>query len=407
VIGAGASGSVATLTALNYGLNVITLEANKKVGVHTGSKIDIIENIGIDHIIKELNLPVTGRSNISRWHSPNYNFELKSEINDFFIKRGPDDDSFDIKNMHKAKDKGAQILTNTHPIKFEWDKDNNVKQVIAKNNGKKIEIKPDFIIGADGVNSNVSQLSGLSKTEQLVGEFQAYGVLGIDFNLPTEITHVFFDRTIAPGGYVFTVKNGDKNCVLGIGLDPLLTNKTPKEHYQKLKLHQTISKILNNAKIRSNFCGYGKFGLLKNRAIGNIMLVGDAGRLLDPLFGFGLKQAILSGHAAANVCKSVKESTAQKQPCKEYESSISPLINEIKLNLFLRKSYRKINNQDIDAIVKILADIQEEGLTLDYLFKRNNRILLKHIFKNGKRSTLMFLKAFPNIAEYFLKIHLL
>ncbi len=83
------------------------------------------------------------------------------------------------------------------------------------------------------------------------------------------------------------------------------------------------------------------------------------------------------------------------------------LINDIKLSLFLRKAYRKINNQDIDAIVKILTGIQEEGLTLDYIFRRDNLLLLKHILKNGKRSTLMFLKTFPNIAEYLLKINFL
>lgn len=396
---------MATLAALKYGLNVITMETNNKVGAHTGTKIDIIENVGIDHIINELNLSINGKSNISRWHSPNYNFDLKSEINDFFIKRGSDIDSFDSKNIQRAEDNGLKLLLNTYPIKFEWDKNSNVKKVIAKSNKKKIQIEPDFIIGADGVNSTVSNISGLSKKERVFGEFHAYGVYGTDFNLPTGLTHIFFDKKLSPGGYVYAVKNGEKSCVLGVGLDPLLTNNAPEECYQKLKTHKIISKILNNAKISSEFSGFGKFGLLKKRAIGNVMLIGDAGRLLNPLFGFGLKQAILSGYIAANVCKSVKESATQRDVCGEYESNISSLINEIKFSLFLRKVYRKITNKDINTVIKILIESQKDGLDFDYIFKKDNKILIKNILRNPGSCAEISLKALPNLAEYLLKIY--
>jgi len=392
------------LAALKFGLKVITIESENNIGIHTSSKIDIIENINVDHIFKKLNLPINGKSNSSKWHSPKHSFELRSEINDLFIKRGKDEDSFEKRVIEKAKDEGGELLTNCQPTEFICNKDKYVEKVIIKKNNEKVEIEPKFVIGADGVNSNVLKLSGLSKSEKKYGEFHAYGVVGNNFDIPTEMTHIFFDRDFAPGGYIFTVKNQENDCVLGLGLDPSLTNNTPEEHYKMLKSNSKIFNIIKNANIKGRFQGYGKLRYLKNHSVGNVMLVGDAGGFLDLFLGFGLKQAIITGFKAAKVCKNDIDGVAQKKPYLEYESSIIELKKEIKLSIFLRKTYRKINNEEIDTIVKILSDLQKDGITLDYLFKKENSLLLKHILKNGKNSMNIFLKSFPNIAEYLLKI---
>jgi len=219
------------------------------------------------------------------------------------------------------------------------------------------------------------------------------------------MTHVFFDKEFAPGGYVFSVKNQEDECVLGLGIDPFLTKNTLDEHYKMLKNNNKIFNIIKNAKINGEFQGYGKLGYLRNHSVGNVMLVGDAGRFLDPFLGFGLKQAIITGFKAAEVCKNNIDSSSQKKPYLEYESSILDLKKEIKLSIFLRKAYRKINNEEIDTIIKILRDLQKDGITLDNLFKKENSLILKHILKNGKNSTKIFLKTIPNISEYLLKIH--
>jgi flavin-dependent dehydrogenase len=403
VIGAGAAGSVTALTASKFDLNVTILESKSNVGIKTGSKLDIIESIGVERIFKELKLPIIGKSNNSKWYSPNYDFELKSEICDFYIKRGLSDDSFDKINIEKSLDNGSKLITNSHPIKFEWKKNNNVKRVIAKNKGKKIEIEPKFIIGSDGVYSSVLRLSGLCKTEKNFGEFHAYGIFCQNLNLPIDVTHVFFDNDIAPGGYVFTASS-NKNSILGIGLDPLLTDKTPKDFFQKIKCHSKISKILDKVKIQNDFYGIGKISLLRKRAIGNIMLVGDAGRFLDPFLGFGLNQAIQSGYFAARTCGDSINNIGDRDPSKEFELKISQLKNELKLSLFIRKVYRKINNSDIDLVIKILIDAQKQGLSLDTILKEKNSILIKNILKNGGKSTKLFLKAFPNFIDYLFRI---
>jgi len=404
VVGAGIAGTVASLKALKHGLDVIILEKEKSVAEKIDTKLDLTENIGIEHIIEELDLPIHDTSNKSRWFSPNNIFDYKSTIYDLYVKRGNDDDSFEKQTISRIKDNGGTLLTVTSIKNFVYER-NDVNKVIVKRNKENVEIEPSFIIGADGAESKVLQLSGLNRSQRILGEFHGYGVFGTDFNLPIGVTHVYFDRMIAPGGYIFATRSKHNECVLGIGIDPYLTDMSPKEHYEKAMADKRISDILQGANILNQLQGYGKYGLLKQHAIGNIMMAGDAGFFSDPFLCYGVRQAILSGYNAANVCKSSLESSLDVEPCMAFESSMKGLQNDIKLGLFLRKVYRRIDNNDLDAIVRIVSDAQDEGLDVDYLFKEKNSLLIKHILKNGGSCTKMFLKSLPYLFEYLLKTH--
>jgi digeranylgeranylglycerophospholipid reductase len=404
IVGAGVAGSVAALTASKYGLNTILVEEQKQVGHGIYTKLDLTESIGIEQIIKELDLPVHAKSNKSKWFSPNHILNYKSEIYDLYIKRGGDDDSFEKKNISRILDNGGRVLTNTHLKEFKLRKNSFIKKLTLKNDNDTIEIEPKFIIGADGVNSKILRLSGLSKYEHIFGEFHAIGIYGKDFDLPARVTHIFFDKNIAPGGYIFAAKTENNECVLGVGFDPSMTNKSPKEHFEKAKSNKLISKILKDAKILNHFSGFGKYGFLQRHSIGNLMLAGDAGRFGDPFLCYGVRPAILSGYNATNTCKTLLESTSDLSQSMKYESSMMDLQNAIKIGLFLRKVYKKLNNKDIDVIVKILSDAQEDGLDLDRLFRCNNNILIKHLLKNMGGCSHIVLRALPNVAEYFFKI---
>ena len=405
VVGAGIAGSVAALKALHHGLNVILIENEKSVAGTIDTKLDLTENTGIEHLIEELRLPIHDTSNKSKWFSSNQVFNYESQFYDLNVKRGRDDDSFEKQTFSRIQDMGGILLLDTTLKGFNSRENNIVKKVLAKNKNDAVEIEPSFIIGADGVNSKVLQLSGLKRYERILGEFHGCGVFGTDFNLPAGVTHVFFDRMIAPGGYIFATRSEHNQCVLGVGIDPSITDLTPRQHYEKAIADKRISNILQDAKILNQLQGYGRYGLLKHHAIGNVMMVGDAGRFLDPLLCYGVRQAILSGYNAAKVCVSSHESTLDVEPSIAYESSMKELQNQIKQGLFFRKVLRRLDNNDLDAIVRIVTDAQDDGLNVDYLFKENNAILMKHILKYGGSCTKIFLKSVPYLVEYLLKTH--
>jgi len=404
IVGNGVAGSVTALKALKHGLKIIIIEKEKKIGTNIDTKLDLTESIGIENIIKELDLPIHDKSNVSKWFSPNHVLDFNSSIYDLYVKRGIDEDSFENKNISKILDGGGQLLTETNIKLFKWGKNNRVDKVIVKKDKKNIEIEPSFIIGADGVNSAVLKLSRLSSYENIIGKFIGIGVYGKNFNLPTGITHVFFDRNIAPGGYIFAAKSKENNCVLAVGIDSSMTNINPQQYYKKIKSHKLLSDILKDAEIKNPLSGFGRIGLLKRHSIGNIMLVGDAGRFPDPLFCYGVRQAILSGYNAAKTINLCLQSAIEKKPSEKFESSMVELQNEIKLGYFLRKAFRKMRNKDIDTIVKILSDAQKDGLDIDYLFKKNNNLLIKNIIRNFGRCSSITLRALPNIIEYLVNI---
>ena len=405
IVGGGLAGSAAALKPLHHGLNVLLIEKEKSVAGTIDTKLDITEQIGIEKIIKELDLPIHDTSNKSKWFSPNHVFNFESQIYDLYVKRGRDEDSFEKQMITRIQDKGGTLLVDTTIKKFDSSKNNIITRVFAINNDSHVEIEPSFIIGADGVNSTVLDLSGLKRYEMILGEFYACGVFGTDFNLPVGVTHVFFDRTIAPGGYIFATKSKHNQCMLGVGIDPSITDLTPRQYYEKAMKDKRISNIVKDAKILNPLQGYGRYGLLRHHTIGNIMLVGDAGRFPDPLLCYGVRQAILSGYNAADVCKSSFESSLECEPSIAFESSMKELQNQIKQGLFFRKVFRRIDNNDLDAIVRIVADAQDDGLNVDYLLKEKNAILLKHILRNWGSCTRMFLKSLPYLVEYLLKTH--
>jgi len=218
------------------------------------------------------------------------------------------------------------------------------------------------------------------------------------------IKFIFFDKEIAPGGYIFTAKTKDNKCVLGVGLDRIIANKSLEYYLEKAKSHKTISKILDSAKISNTFSGFAKYGILEKHSMGNILLTGDAGRFGDPFFCYGVRQSILSGYNAAEICKKTLDANLYLESGAKYESSMKELQNEIKLGLFLRSIYNKLDNKDIDVIVKIISDAQKDGLDLDYIFKKNNNLLIKNILKNMNGCFSITLKTLPRLVEYLLKI---
>jgi len=405
VVGAGVAGCVAALKALEQGLDVVIVEKDKRIAESIDTKLDLTESIGIEHIIDELDLPIHDSSNKSKWFSPNQLLNYNSSFFDLYVKRGDEEDSFENICVSKIQDKGGILLTDTYIKNVDTSDNDNVNKVQLKSKNKSIEIKPAFFIGADGIKSKVLELSGLKQYESILGEFNGYGVFGTDFNIPVGVTHVFLNRISAPGGYIFATRSNQNQCVLGVGFDPFLSNKTPEDHYNIALKDTRISNILKNAHIKNHLQGYGRYGILKHHARGNILLVGDAGRFLDPFLCYGVRQAILSGYNAASVCKDALDSSLKLEVSCTYELSMKELQDQVKLGLFLRKAYRKIDNNDLDAIVKIIADAQDDGLDVDNLFKENNAILIKNILKNGGSCTKMFLKSFPYLVEYLLKTH--
>jgi len=386
VVGAGPAGSVAALSLSKKGFDVVVIEKQPEIGAHTQEKIDITEDIGLSPIIKELKLPVKERTNKTRWFSSNNSFRLESKSYDLYLKRGPSPDSFEVGAMRSSIDNRVNLLLETESKKFNF-KNDNIDSVETTDG----TIKPKIIIGADGFESSV--LKELQIKEERIVTIAGYGIMGENFNLPEAETHIFFDSKNAPGGYFFIAKTKDNEGVACIVIDKSMTSELLKNYYKSfIKENEHLKEILKKSTVNNEFSGMSHAGFLERRTSGNVILVGDAARTLDPLLGYGIRNSIISGYVAAEiVAEALEEDNIKK--IGEYEKELISKISNLSQEVKMRKVFRKLSNDDFDHIVKTFGNLQEQGVDLDNLFDEK-QILARNILGDIPVNLRLGLKVF-------------
>jgi geranylgeranyl reductase family protein len=175
--------------------------------------------------------------------------------------------------------------------------------LIALDGGGAVEA--DVVIGADGATSRVAESTGLVDHHRVLWGFAMRAYVEQTVELP----HIaFWDPTPGrafPGyGWLFPGPDGRANAGLGLGtgsdrragaqaarqLDAFL------DHLRALGLLDAASQAPRDGRLG----GWLKMGMVGTvPARGNVLLVGDAAGLVNPLQGEGIAQAMDSGQAAA------------------------------------------------------------------------------------------------------------
>ncbi len=380
VVGAGVAGTVATLKLAREGKSVIVIEKLKKVGSHNHEKIDITESSDLDSIFSELELPHIGRFNKSIWHSPSHSFALHSKVHDYYIMRGSGSNSFEYIVSQSAKKQGAIFWTdsNIESIKSE---NGHFSEVVVRKGSNRMLVVPRFIIGADGLNSDTLVKFGFTSFEKKGVELVGYGGVCSNLNIQPGETHVFFDSEFAPGGYFYLGMANNKIGVASVVIDKAKQSGKPLSHFFRNFINNSnkLGNIMKGVKMHNIFVGSGKANILKKRVNGNFALIGDAGRVMDPIFGYGVRQAIISGYLSADCIVN----NFSNQSCLQiYERKLREgiLRNEFESH-YLRSILNKINNSTLDSLIQILVEID----------KKQD---LDSIFSDGKNFTLSLLSVF-------------
>jgi len=355
IVGAGASGSVSALSLSQKNINVVVIEKGKEVGSDIRKRIDITEDFGIKEIIEELNLPLKEKTNETKWYSPTHEIFLKSDINDLFIKRGSFEDSFEVINMKKAVNNGVKLINNAKLSKIN-SKNNLVESVVINKKDKYHTIKPKLVIAADGTESMISKKFSKKLKLKNVNKLIAYGFYSKTIKIEPSITHIFFDSTNAPVGYFFLAKTKNGEGMACIVLEEKRLKRRAKEYfYEFISSKEILKKALVNVRDKIKICDYCKIDQINTRSIGNVLFVGEAGRLLDPLFGYGMRNSIISGFLAGKISydyiKNEKETILDK-----YNEELDEMVKDIQESYPRRKIFNSLDNGDLDKIFSLLKD---------------------------------------------------
>jgi flavin-dependent dehydrogenase len=358
VVGAGASGSTASLLLSKAGFDVITVDKASRIGGFTNPKIDITESelpdgSKLGPILKELQIKPLKRFNESVWHSRNESFTLKSDVYDFYFKRGPTKDSLDFQLMKKALNKGCEFLPKTEVIKFNFN-NGVIDEVILRNKRKKISINPKIVVAADGSFSKCRKLAGIRE--------DSYYLEGFGARFKSKIfqkTQVIFDSEFAPGGYIYAGSVNNESFV-GVVIDSQITKKSSKEFFSLNKKRNAFFKNFEEVKALNFFGGKGKYGIVEKLVRNNLILVGGAGFLIDPFMGYGVNHAIFSGYKAS--C-TIKKSLTNEKSLEVYETFYrNNFLQYFNYAMKSRKNFKKLDNKDLDFVIRSLRYISEKNV---------------------------------------------
>ncbi len=354
IIGAGPAGSAAAFTAAKENISVLLLEEHPKIGI-----------------------PVVCAEGLSKSTIKDY-LDIKPEwiSRNLFgsIIRGPDGEEFKMEfpecgwilnrkifdpalaNMAKAQ--GAVIKTSAKAINIEND------EVIVSESNEKKRYKFKFLIGADGIASNVGKWMGINTRLSLndIVVCAQYLIEGI--KIESQYTHLIIGDEYAPGGYAWIFPKSDNSANIGLGISPVKTKKKAI-HF----LDKWVKKEFANGKITEKRFGGVPATLLKRFSGKNFFLAGDAARFVNPLNGAGIANAVKSGIIAG------KNAVLRLKGKKDYfEAEIKKeILKEIKFHHRIRKAYLKLTDKEYNEIFKIGKKVYEG--------KRIGHINMYHLVK--------------------------
>jgi len=282
IVGAGPAGSTAAYELALNGVNVIVLEKEKFPRYKACGG-------GITHKAAQLLpfdiSPVVEKTINDIAFSSKYESHFRRSSDKSFmycVMRN----HFDQFLVERAIEKGAKFIDSAKVLDISY----NAKSVSVKTSD--VEIIGKVLIGADGANSIVSRTTGLNK--EIINGVTIEAEIRIDHYTEKLPEAVHIDWGTIPGGYAWIFPKKD-HISLGVG-GPKEVSGYLKTYYQNIleRFDLSANEVFS---FKAHSLPYRlKSGKFSN---GNILLVGDAAGLTDPLTGEGIYYAVKSGQIAA------------------------------------------------------------------------------------------------------------
>jgi len=334
IVGAGPAGSSAALTAAKEGSSVLLLEEHPQIGIPLQCAEGLSRSTIKDYLdIKSEWTAVSLQGSIVRGPT-NEEFKIEYPNVGWVLNRK----IFDQELASLAVKEGALLKTNAKVIKIED------KTVLVKENGLIKKYNAKFLIGADGISSNVGFWLGID-TRLGLNEIEVCAEYLIEnIKIEPNYTYLVFDNNIAPGGYAWIFPKSKDSANIGLGISPLKAEKKAKEY-----LDEWVRRDFSNGIIKEKIFGGVPAKILKKFSGKNFFLIGDAARFTDPLSGAGIANGIKSGMIAGrNAVMRLKGKKDYFE--KEIEEEI---ISEITFHKKVRDIYLRLNEDDYKKIFEI------------------------------------------------------
>ena len=405
IVGAGPAGIACGITLARAGKEVVIIERGLFAGsknvfggaIYTKPTLEIFPNF-------EKEAPVE-RRNIE------HNFAILGENDSTTITYRKNDNTsysvirgkFDRWAAEEARKAGAYIVEETV-----------VRELIKEDNkvvGIKTELEEyyaDIVILADGVNSLLAKQIGLRKDIQTKDvALSVKEVIKLDketinqrFRLKDDegsIVEIFGGPMLGMLGLGFMYTNKDSVTIgLGVTLNELVEEGLrPYDILEKLKQHPTIAPLIEGGALKeysAHLIPEGGYKAIPQLCDNGVMIVGDAGMLVNNLHWEGTNLAMISGKLAAETAiEALDKKDFSKETLSAYEEKMkkSFVLKDMETYKDLMDVMHTRKKAFLSYYMKKINSFFEMFTSVDGVPKKENyHKFIKSIFTDRKFSEL-------------------
>jgi digeranylgeranylglycerophospholipid reductase len=341
VVGAGPAGSFFSRLVAKAGFDVLMLDRRKEIGIPVrcgeGAGHNVFKLTGIKphkdwaYLIKSSHMLSKAGSRAS-YTSENQGYVIERRV-------------FDKLMALKALDAGANLMAGTTVVGYQKGK------VVAESFHQKQEFKAKLIVAADGIESYIARMAGLSKSinpHDLDSCFQ-YEMKGIQMKYPHTIESYL--GSMAPRGYVWIFPKGEDRANVGLGV----AGDDPRPAKEYLDAFINAREDLRSASITQVSSGNISVSKPLEKLVDDqLMVIGTAARQVSPIHGGGIQDALQAAEIAAGVAiEALKEEDYSKKKLMDYQTTWFKKHGQVQIMQYkLMNAMSHLTDDDFDYYIR-------------------------------------------------------
>lgn len=370
VVGAGPAGSMTAKWAARGGADVVMIEKRQEIGspVRCGEGISRawLAEVGIKIDPKWIAREVRGAKIVS---PSGHEFLVDERQAGNEVGWVVDRVFFDKALAADAARAGADIQLKTSATSL-IKEDGKIAGIKGESYGEPMEIRAGCVVGADGYESQIGRWAGIDTSLEAkdIDTCYQYRLTNIDYDPDYCLFQLGSD---APGGYVWIFPKDEDTANVGIGVQ---LSKVKNVADVKMYLDKWIAKHPGIAKGKPLEAVAGAVSIcapLDSVSVDNLILVGDAARMIDPITGGGISMSCQAGMCAGRVlAEGAQAKDFSMNVLQEYETLWRDrLENKLWRNWMAKEKLVTLSDDALDKIVHTLTEVGVGKLSVQSLLE--------------------------------------
>lgn len=381
VIGGGPGGAVAAWTAAKKGLSTCLIEKRPAIG----APVRCAEGVGKKLLTEFLDPDprwISADIKRARIIAPDgTEIQLKEDQAGAEVGYVLDRKIFDRELVWKASEAGADVYVKTRAVKPILE-DSIVKGAVVESCGTQQEVRAAVTIAADGVESKFARWCGIDSTVPVDELMSCIQYLVTDIDVDPVCNDFYLGNEVAPQGYLWVFAKGERCANIGIGIPA--AKRGPGNRAKDYLDHFMAEHYPDGKIIECVFGGDPVCKPLDCTVTDGLMIVGDAARVVDPITGGGIGNAMVTGRLAAEVAaEAIAKGDTSKAALMPYDEGWrnSKMGQGLERNYKVKEFFIKLSDEKMndlaDSIAHIdFAEFSVRALVME-LIKRNPKMLFE------------------------------